>query len=474
MKTNLVYLRLLALLYAGWLNASAQVPHLVNYQGRIQVGTNNFDGTGLFKFALVGGTALNNTTFWSNDGTSVNGSEPRAAVSLPVSKGLYSVLLGDVTRSNMTVLPATAFASDETYLRVWFNDGVSGFQQLRPDQRIGAVAYAITAASVADGSITAQKLASGAITGDKLAPSSVGTAQLGEGSVTASKISAQAVGQPQLADGSVNISKIDPQFSLWNKLDSNLSYSGGNVGIGTGGNAPQARLDVSGPDNVALFNSSATVGTWLRLRNSSPVGEEWSLISSGRDTPGGPGHLLFFRTADRSSKMKLDVNGNLTVSGDISARNIPGLQSSVVQFSQANARVEFYEGQNTKNIDEIRMVIPAPGFIQITAFVDAEMYGLARKRPKFTFILYDATSEQVEFTRVHSYIEGLEDDESDDPIQLATRARIPLHLSWVAEAASPRTFVLRTQGEFQGGLGTGVKTYAHNLTAIYLAGRAQQ
>lgn len=36
---------------------SAQVPQMINYQGRVAVGDPavNFDGTGLFKFALVNG-----------------------------------------------------------------------------------------------------------------------------------------------------------------------------------------------------------------------------------------------------------------------------------------------------------------------------------------------------------------------------------------------------------------------------------
>src|SRR5687767_9617199 len=117
MKKNIIpWLGLLLLLSAGWLNTSAQVPQLINYQGRIQVGTNNFDGTGQFKFALVNGSsAASPLTYWSNDGTSVNGAEPGAAVSLPVVKGLYGVKLGDVTEANMSAWPASAFGSGEVY-----------------------------------------------------------------------------------------------------------------------------------------------------------------------------------------------------------------------------------------------------------------------------------------------------------------------------------------------------------------------
>ncbi len=103
------------------------------------------------------------TTFWSNDGTSVDGSEPAAAVSLPVQHGLYSVLLGDDSLSNMDVLSTAVFNNPEVYLRAWFNDGVQGFQQLTPDQRVAAVAYALQAGDVPDGVITGDKLAPGAV-----------------------------------------------------------------------------------------------------------------------------------------------------------------------------------------------------------------------------------------------------------------------------------------------------------------------
>ena len=144
----------------------AQVPQLINYQGRVVVGSTNFDGTGQFKFALV--TENGATTYWSNNGSSVNGSEPSAAVSLPVSKGLYSVLLGDATLPNMSVIPSTVFNNSDVRLRVWFNDGVHGFQLLSPDQRIAAVGYAMMASNVVDGAIGTAKLAPGAVGTDQL------------------------------------------------------------------------------------------------------------------------------------------------------------------------------------------------------------------------------------------------------------------------------------------------------------------
>ncbi|MGB8168270.1 MAG: hypothetical protein WCF18_12305, partial [Chthoniobacteraceae bacterium] len=153
--------------------ARAQVPGLLNYQGKVAVGAAPFSGTGKFKFALVDATGA--VTYWSNDGTSNAGSEPTAAVSRSVAKGVYSLLLGDTTVANMTAaVPASVFANGDVRLRVWFDDGTpNGSQLLSPDQRIASVGYAMKAGNaetVADNAITAEKIAAGA----------VGSAQLGQ------------------------------------------------------------------------------------------------------------------------------------------------------------------------------------------------------------------------------------------------------------------------------------------------------
>ena len=128
--------------------AAAQVPGLLNYQGRVAVSGTNFTGTGQFKFALVNGAG--SATFWSN-GT--------ATVSLPVTKGLYGVLLGDTSVANMAALAPAVFTNSDVRLRVWFDSG-SGLQQLVPDQRIAAAAYALAvpasgiAGTLSDGALS--------------------------------------------------------------------------------------------------------------------------------------------------------------------------------------------------------------------------------------------------------------------------------------------------------------------------------
>ncbi|MEP7016216.1 MAG: hypothetical protein ABI925_12315 [Verrucomicrobiota bacterium] len=141
------------------------VPQMVNYQGRLLVGSTNFNGNGQFKFALV--NAAGTSAYWTNDGTHLNGTEPNSAVPLPVNNGLYSVLLGDTSLINMTSLPIIDSLSkgvQDVRLRVWFNDGIHGSQLLLPDQPISAVGYAFGAADSAR--ISGQTVVRGSVNPD--------------------------------------------------------------------------------------------------------------------------------------------------------------------------------------------------------------------------------------------------------------------------------------------------------------------
>jgi hypothetical protein len=144
------------------------VPQQLNHQGRVAVNGVNFDGNGQFKFALV--NADGSVSYWSNDGSSSAGSQPTAPVTLAVTKGLYSVLLGNTTLANMTALIPSALDNDDVRLRIWFNDGSRGFQLITPDQRLAAAPYAVLAAKSATAADFTGSLA-GEVTGTQGATS---------------------------------------------------------------------------------------------------------------------------------------------------------------------------------------------------------------------------------------------------------------------------------------------------------------
>ncbi len=268
---------------------AAQVPRIIDYQGRITVREENFDGTGRFKFALVDG--LGTTTHWSHDGTSTGGAAPASFVSVPVVKGLYTVRLGDTALANMGALSPGVFDHPDVRLRVWFDDGATGFQQLAPDRRIAAVAYALLADDVPDGSITTAKLAPGSVTADKLAPGvGVGDAP---GGVVVSPDPADAA---LLGEGYLALH----------------TYPGGEWGNPAAANAPSGRRR-----HTAVWTGSSAivwggeVSGFLSDQGGiyTPETNTWSLLGSNAASPPRADHIAIWTGA------RLVVWGGLTAGG---------------------------------------------------------------------------------------------------------------------------------------------------------------
>ena len=231
---------------------AALAPSTLSFQGRALVNGVPFDGTGQFKFGLLGlqGNPPTSTVVWSHDGTSAgpNG-EPTTSVSLAVSKGLYSVRLGDTTIPNMTqAIGVNVVTNVGLELRVWFNDGVNGFQLLSPDQTLTSVAYAL-AAERADTARQADSL--------KTNPSFDGLATFA-GSVVMGSIAASdklnVAGNIRLQDDSniYGLDRIVAYNDLWvygdpiGGPDLYIS-SDGRVGIGT--TELNSQLTIKGSDN---------------------------------------------------------------------------------------------------------------------------------------------------------------------------------------------------------------------------------
>jgi hypothetical protein len=154
---------LLAVIAAAMtLGARGQVPDLLNYQGRVLVSGVAFGGTGQFKFALVSRDGTQ--TYWRNSADNNGDGQPDMSVAVAVDAGLFSVFLGDTNLAGMAALPASVFTNTAVHLRLWFNDGTHGFQQLAPDPPLGSAPYAMMAANVPDGAITTAKLAANTAT----------------------------------------------------------------------------------------------------------------------------------------------------------------------------------------------------------------------------------------------------------------------------------------------------------------------
>lgn len=333
-------------------SVAGQVPQLINYQGRVAVGSTNFEGTGLFKFALVNSDG--STTYWSNDGSSVNGLEPSSSVSIAVSKGLYSVLLGNTAIANMQAVPATVFSNPEVHLRVWFNDGVNGSQRLTPDQRIAAVGYALVAATAEN----AQAIAPGAsITA--VNASFTGDVTIG----TATAISAFTI---QTGTGAYGLSHGDGTHRISTYVD------GDGAQIGTVSNHPLGFYANDGSYQMIVFPSgNVGIGTPLspepveRLEVNGNVLATQFIGDGSRLTGinGGAGNFGNNTNQAGAGVGQTGTIGEIVLSAGIRANGIP-CNGQLLAISQYEALFSLLgtlyggDGVTTFGIPDLRAVAP--------------------------------------------------------------------------------------------------------------------
>jgi microcystin-dependent protein len=290
-KPVLRTLALLASLFVASL--SAQVPQLINYQGRVAVGTASFNGSGQFKFALVDGSG--SVTYWSNDGTSQDGGEPSAAVSLPVTKGLYSVLLGNVEIPNMQGVPASVFSNTDVRLRVWFDDGVNGSQLLSPDQRIAAVGYALVASTLQPGASFSADSAtfSGRVGVGTTSPNDALTVQTGFGTGITHTNGDHSIGTYIDSNGAeFGTFTADPLgFFAGNNDYQIILFPNGDVSIGlTPGDAHTSKLTVNG--NVAALSFSGNGANLTNVANLTNFGHDTNQAQEAIGRQGTIGEII--------------------------------------------------------------------------------------------------------------------------------------------------------------------------------------
>jgi hypothetical protein len=220
-------------------------PTVISYQGQVTVDGKVYDGAGHFKFAII---ASDGQTTWSNDSTSVSGSEPNASVALTVTNGLFTVLLGD-TSLGMSQITYIAFATPDTHLRVWFSADGLAFQQLEPDRQIAAVPYAMQA------EVAKQVQMVGGYPADALAP--LGHKHAGQ----------------DIYSGTVSAAFIDPAIARFGQITPTV-WS--NAGPGSGLNA-----DLIDGQNAAAFVTVDGSQTISGLKTFSPAsGAPFSVTSS--------------------------------------------------------------------------------------------------------------------------------------------------------------------------------------------------
>lgn len=190
------------------------------------------------------------TTYWSNDGTSVNGSEPASAVNVAVTGGLFNVTLGNTNLANMEPIPATLFNEPSLQLRIWFDDGVNGFAALTPLQNLTPVPYAVQSLNATSASNLLGALAASQITG------SLPAGQI-SGSIPASQVS-----------GTLALSQL-PSVVVTNG-DTGINLSGSFSG--NAGSLTNIQLSALGPAGTFSISTEYLEPTATYPVGNGPVG----------------------------------------------------------------------------------------------------------------------------------------------------------------------------------------------------------
>lgn len=269
---------LLAALAAG--GVQAQVPSILNYQGRVTVGgTNLTTNAAQFKFALVDSNGT--TVYWKNDGTTMT-DEPTNAVSVAVSQGLYSTLLGDTALANMAALPSSVFTNADVNLRVWFSaGGTNPFVQLSPDQRLGAAGYALRAAVADTASVTnvPGDLSVGGVLSVAQLVGGSGSSASGPFSVVSGGAGNTASGEQAVVGGGGNNVASGTNSTIAGGTDHNASGDFTSIGGGFRNFATNRAATVSGGDNNGAYGAWSAIGGGQQ--NTATASGDFATIGGG-------------------------------------------------------------------------------------------------------------------------------------------------------------------------------------------------
>lgn len=194
--------------------AVAEVPLTLTQQGFVTVNGAPFTGDGYFRFAII--DSVTGSNLWTNDGSAIGAvAQPTAALTLAVADGLYAAVLGDTAVAGMTAIPKEVFDSVGVAVRIWFDDGTNGVQQLTPDQTVTSAAYAIHALAAEDaatvGGVSASTLEESAeIDADIAAHTALPDAHHSK-TVDASELTQGTLGDARL---SANVTQLGPAIDL--------------------------------------------------------------------------------------------------------------------------------------------------------------------------------------------------------------------------------------------------------------------
>ena len=321
---------------------------------------NEVDGTSVFKVdttsgiesslnlnltnnsVTLGNIVINNSMYYKNTETNtiqqlvpIESDWIRSGNDISYTRGNVSV--GDLRVSNVS---AGAFVASS------LTSGSVDFGNLR-------------ATNISAGAFVASSLTSGSVNFGDLRATNISAGNISAGNVNFGDLLATNISAGNISAGNISFSGQLLQNGLpftsggsdWAKIGNNISYTGGNVGIGT--TSPQRTLMVQqvgsstsqGWNSVPIEGYSVSGGSYLRMKRSSTsngeVGYAW-VTGTGTESPSwiaycptNSNDLRFYSTGDR---LTLRDNGNVGI-----GTTSPG------QRLQVNGNILLQSGENGFN-----------------------------------------------------------------------------------------------------------------------------
>ena len=250
----------------------AQVPQLINYQGRLIGGTNLYNGTVSMILRLYNG-AVGGTKLYEDSN------------SVAVVDGLYSTFIGD---NGIFGSLTTALTNNEVWVEIVINSTV-----LSPRERLASVAYALMAANVStnlDNSSYVHR-SGDSMSGPLTNTSTITAAAFRNSSNSVGDASASAVGGTANNAGSASATVGGGMQNV--ALDSMSSFGGPTVGGGRQNKADGDCATVGGGYANIASNSSTTVAGGNEnqaLTNFATVGGGFGNVAGAPSATVGGGY----------------------------------------------------------------------------------------------------------------------------------------------------------------------------------------
>jgi len=292
--------------------ATADVPQLLNYQGRLTDSNGDpLTGSYAIQFLIYNQASLG-TAIWSETHGTVN-----------VTEGVYQVLLG-----SLTSFPPNLFTSSiDRYLEI-----VVAGETLAPRIRFTSVSYSIQSSHSDSADVAASAEPKGIASGDLdgYYPSPIVDGLRGRTIAN----SAPTSGQVLKWNGSAwaPADDISGVGSIWQTSGSDIYYNAGKVGIGN--SSPTNELDVTGTVSATTFSGS---GASLSALNASNLST--GTIPTGRLTGTYSGALTFSNASNSftgSGAGLTALNASNLSTGTIPTGTLSGTYSGALTFSNAS------------------------------------------------------------------------------------------------------------------------------------------